>query len=66
MSKIKFTTYMHSDSMECEDEEHLRDQGVDHPDITLIAKAVHDYTYEVGIKMEWDTETRKLRIIGIE
>lgn len=68
MSKIQFVVYMHEDSMECEIEENLEFQeGLkDHPDIKLIAKAVADYTYEVGIKMEWDIYTKKLSIVGIE
>jgi len=57
---------MHNDSEASEDEEHLRFQGIDHPDLPLIAKAVYDYAYEVGIEMEWDTETKKLKVLGIE
>jgi hypothetical protein len=57
---------MHSESMECEIEENLRDQEIDHPDLPLIARAVKDYAYEIGIRMEWDIETKKLRIVGLE
>ena len=66
--KTTFTVYMHSESMISEIEADLMErEGLDdHPDLSLIVNMVSNFTCEVGIIMEWDDETKKLAIVGIE
>lgn len=62
----RFTYYLHDESMHCEVMENICEKLPEGTDVELVANKVKDFCYEVGIQFEWDSETNKLTVVGVE
>jgi len=64
MSKVRFSYYVHDQSMTSEVAENIADKLPEGVDVALVAEEVSGFCYEVELKFEWDTETNTLVLVG--